>query len=446
MDALTGEVTELLQTLIRNKCVNDGTPASGEEFRSVDTLASYLDAPGVETQRYESLPGRASLVARIEGSDPSASSLVLMGHTDVVPVNPDGWERDPFGAELVDGMVWGRGAVDMLNTTSSMAVAFKKLASEGFKPRGTLTYFAVADEEALGLHGAKWMTENNPDDVRADYCITEFGGMQFPMPTPGGPKIAAMVGEKGTYWCKLRVRGTPAHGSSGSFRVDSALVKAAEVVRRLAAYRPPAKLHDVWRAFVERMQFPPELAEVLLDEKKLEEMCEQADLGLARTIHACTHATFAPTIMHSGVKTNIIPDVAEIQVDVRTLPGETAEETRAMLREAIGDMWEHVEVAEDNPFEASASPMETPLWDVMQDVTRKIIPDATLVPFIIIGATDSRYFRKIGVNSYGFGMLSERIPYGDFIQMFHGNNERVDTDSLRMATDLWDGIARRLLE
>jgi acetylornithine deacetylase/succinyl-diaminopimelate desuccinylase-like protein len=159
-DDPTGEVTELISTLIRNACVNDGTAESGQEARSVDTLAAYLEGGGLDLERYEPVPGRASLVTRIEGRDPDAPTLLLMGHTDVVPVNPAGWTRDPFGGEVVDGVVWGRGAVDMLNLTSSMAVATKRLAQRGFRPEGTLIYLAVADEEALGTHGAKHLTEH----------------------------------------------------------------------------------------------------------------------------------------------------------------------------------------------------------------------------------------------------------------------------------------------
>src|SRR5690242_3969210 len=204
----TGEVTELLQNLIRNKCVNQGTPESGEEIRNVDLLTTYLEGAGLDIQRYEPLPGRTSMVSRIEGSDPRAPSLCLMGHIDVVPVSPDNWERDPFGGELVDGVVWGRGAVDMLNTTSSMAVAFNRLARSGFKPRGDLLYIGVADEEAAGIHGAKWLVENEADAVRADFVITEFGGMRMPL-GGGGPKFPVMVAEKGTYWSTIRVGGTP---------------------------------------------------------------------------------------------------------------------------------------------------------------------------------------------------------------------------------------------
>src|ERR1700722_2794555 len=150
----TAEVTDLLQQLIRNACVNDGSVGSGHETRSVDLLRSYLGDAGLDSETFEPAPGRTSLVARIEGSDPQAPTLMLMGHTDVVPANPAGWRRDPFGGELIDGEGWGRGAVDMLNLTASMAPPVRHLAQRGFRPRGTLIYLAVADEEALGAWGA----------------------------------------------------------------------------------------------------------------------------------------------------------------------------------------------------------------------------------------------------------------------------------------------------
>ncbi len=167
---MTGETTELLQALIRNECVNDGTPDSGGEIRNAELLQTYLEGAGLDVQRFESLPGRGSIVARIEGTDPDAPTLCLMGHTDVVPVNPTGWSHDPFGGELVDGEVWGRGAIDMLNITASMAVAFRHLALSGFRPKGTLIYFGVADEEAGGRWGAEWMVDNHWEAIGATTC------------------------------------------------------------------------------------------------------------------------------------------------------------------------------------------------------------------------------------------------------------------------------------
>ena len=254
--ALETEATELLRTLIRNACVNDGTLASGHEDRNADALESYFAGSGLSFERHTAAPGRESLITRIQGSDPKAPTLLLMGHTDVVPVNPSGWERDPFAADVVDGVVWGRGATDMLNITSTMAVATRRLAKSGFKPRGTLIYLAVADEEAGSIYGASYLTREKFDTVKADYVITESGGV--PIPTASGIKLPVTVGEKGVNWRRLVVKGTPGHGSM-PFRTDNALVTAAEVVRRVAVYQPKAIILDEWRSYVAELELPKEL-------------------------------------------------------------------------------------------------------------------------------------------------------------------------------------------
>ena len=441
---MTGEVTDLLQHLIRNACVNDGTEASGHESLSADVLAAYLDGSGLDLERFEPIPGRANLVARLSGSDPAAPTLLLMGHTDVVPANPDRWRNDPFGGELIDGEVWGRGAVDMLNLTASMAVAAKRAAA-GRPPRGTLVYLAVADEEALGAHGAGWMLEHAPDAVAADHVVTESGGYRLPVPSASGPKLPVIVAEKGSYWCTIRVRGTPGHASM-PLRTDNALVKAAEVVTRLSRARPEARIDDGWRRFVQGLDLPPDDERDLLDPQRLDGYCRRIeDVGWARTVHASTHMTVAPTIAHGGVKTNVIPDTVELQVDVRTLPGETGADVRAMLDEALGDLRGEVEVVSDSDEEASASPVDTPLWDSLARVTRALAPDATLVPVITVGATDSRFFRRRGVPAYGYGLFSRRIGFGEFMGMFHGDDERIDQESLRLSTELWEALIQDYL-
>jgi len=445
MDTMTGEVTELLQQLIRNACVNDGTVESGQEIRSVDTLESYFDGSGMDIQRFEPLPGRGSLVARIEGSDPSAPTLLLMGHIDVVPVNEDGWHEDPFGGELKDGVVWGRGAVDMLNLTASMAVTTKRLASSGRTMRGSLVYLGVADEEALGIHGAKWLLDNEPDAVRSDYVVTESGGFRMPLPSASGPKLPIMVGEKGTYWCRIRVHGTPGHGSM-PFRTDNALMKAAEVVRRIGEYQAETNVHEVWQKFLDEADIPSEMTSMLRDPANVRQFVESTDdLGMARMIHAATHTTFAPTVIHGGIKTNVIPDTVELDVDIRTLPGQSEQDIRAMIEEALGDLADQVEVASSSNDLASASPTNTPLYDSLARVTSKLVPGSKMIPFMIVGATDARFFRRAGVPSYGYGLFSERISFADFASMFHGDNERIDVDSLELSTQLWDAVIEDFL-
>jgi acetylornithine deacetylase/succinyl-diaminopimelate desuccinylase-like protein len=441
------EVTDLLQHLIRNRCVNDGSAASGGEARSVDVLGQYLGDGGFDVVTSEPSPGRGNLVARIEGSDPTAPTLLLLGHTDVVPVNESRWKHDPFGGELLASgqgydEVWGRGAVDMLNLTASMAVAMRRLAARGFRPRGTLVYAAVADEEAQGTYGAAHLVDDEPDAVRADYVITEAGG--FPLPSPGGTKLPVIVGEKGTHWSTLRITGTPGHASQ-PYRTDNALVTAAEVVRRLAEFRPPTVLHDVWRRFLEAMELPSELTAPLLDEERFDDALDALPIGMARQFHACTHTTFAPTVVRGGTKTNVIPDTVDIEIDIRTLPGQVAGDVRRLLDEALGDIGGRVEVVASHDDPSTASPIETPLWEAIERAVKPAYPDAALVPFLTVGATDARFFRRAGQTAYGFGLFSRHLSLEDYGLMFHGDDERVDVESLRLSTELWEHLARELL-
>ena len=441
-DTTTAEVTDLLQSLIRNACVNDGTPTSGHEDRSVAVLRDLLTMPGLDLRAYEPLEGRTSLLARIEGSDPSAPTLLLMGHTDVVPVNPGGWQRDPHGGELVDGVVWGRGAVDMLNLTASMGLATRNLARSGWKPKGTLLYLAVADEEAGGIHGAKWLVDNVPDDVRADFVVTESGGI--PVQTAEGPRLWVTVGEKGVCWTRLVVKGTPGHGSR-PLGADNALVKAAQVVTRLSEYRPTAHVSDIWRQWVEGMAFEPEVSAALVDPARIWEALDRLPLTYAKLCHANTHMTIAPTVAHGGTKTNVIPDRVELEIDVRTLPGQTSDDLRMVVNDALGELAADVEMEILQENKASVSSPDTPLWDSLERAALRLAPGARCIPSLTTGGTDARVFREIGIPAYGFGLFSERVSYEQFQSMFHGNDERVDQDSLRLSVELWEQVARDLL-
>jgi acetylornithine deacetylase/succinyl-diaminopimelate desuccinylase-like protein len=439
--ATAGEVTELLQALIRNACVNDGSIASGVEARSVETLTSYFD-DRLDLHRVEPAPGRASLIARIEGRRRDAPTLLLMGHTDVVPVNVDGWTHDPFGGELIEGDVWGRGAIDMLNLTASMAVATKHLAESGFAPDGTLIYLAVADEEALGTWGADHVTQHERDAVAADYVVTESGGI--PVPTPAGPRLPVSVAEKGSCWCTLRVHGTPGHASA-PYRTDNALITAAEVVRRIAEARPETRVDETWKRTIDSFGFPADLAASLTDPGQVMSAAELLPEGLARIVHACTHTTVAPTVIRGGTKTNVIPDRVDIEVDIRTLDGVRGDDVRALIDEALGDLAHRVEIVSMNDDPATSSPMDTPLWDALGRVTKAFYADSELMPLVSFGATDARFFRRIGTTAYGFGLFSTKMGFEQYGAMFHGDDERVDVESLRLSTDMWAALARDML-
>jgi len=442
-DDLTSQTVDLLQTMIRNACVNDGTPESGQEVRNADLLASYLVGSGLDVQSFEPTPGRTSLVARIEGFDSSAPSLCLMGHTDVVPVNPDGWSRDPFAGDLVDGEVWGRGAVDMLNLTAAQAVVMRTLADTGFRPRGDLIFFAVADEESGSVHGARWMADNEADAIRADYVLTENGGLHSG--TEVVPVISVNVAEKGASWRRLTVRGTPGHGSM-PYRSDNALVKAAAVVQRLAEYRPPPRFHELWRAQVESMDLPDDARDQLLDQDRVDGfLADVPHVGTAGHLHACTHTTFSPNVGDGPGKTNVIPDRVSIDVDIRTMPGDHTEQVAAHLREALGDLADHVETEVIMDDSASSSRIDTPLWDALERAITKPFPSARLNPQFIVGFTDARVYREMGAVAYGAGLLSPSISGGEFSRRFHGHDERIDVESLRLTTDMYLDVCRDML-
>lgn len=443
-EEFTGPTTELLQALIRNECVNDGTPDSGNETRNADLLQQYLEGAGLDVQRFTPRPGRDSIVARIEGSDPDAPTLCLMGHTDVVPVNADGWREDPFGGEVIDGEVWGRGAIDMLNLTSSMAVAFRRLANEGFRPKGDVIYFGVGDEEAGGVWGAEWMAEHHWDAIAADYVLTELGGWST-AGHDGTRTVTVNVGEKGLAWRRLRVRGTPGHGSM-PFGADNALIKASEIVRRIAAYRPAAHLDDIWQAQLDSLSLPDEVRDGLSSQDTIWSTLETLPTPIARLCHAETHTTFSPNVAHGGQKTNTIPDVIDIDVDIRTVPGTSKDDVDAMLRDALGELFDHVEVSVLQHADPTASSFgeNNLLWETVTKHTQVAYPGAKLVPGLIVGGTDARFFRERGVTAYGAGLFSPAMDFATFGSRFHGNDERIDLDSLGLSGNYFYGIAKDL--
>lgn len=433
-DPRSGEVSELLQALIRNACVNDGTPESGQEIRSVATLTDYFGEVG---EVFEPIPGRASCVYRIPGSDPSAPSLMLMGHLDVVPVNPAGWSVDPFAAERVDGFVWGRGAIDMLNLTAAMAVVFKRHLTGGARRLpGDLIFLAVADEEASGTHGARWLVEHAWDTVRCDYLLTEIATPM--LPGSYGPGLPVTIAEKGLQWRRVSASGTPGHGSQ-PFGTDNALVPVAEVVARLAASPSPVVITDAWRRFVEAWA-PGEIADALLDPDQVDAAIDSLamdDMGLARWAHACTHLTVSPNLLSAGVKANVVPDTAAAEVDVRSLPGQDEADVDDHFRKVMGPaLWERVELAMTDPTRSTDSDASGPLWDALGQALASIRPDARLVPALSPVATDARFFRPRGTTAYGVGLFDDRVGFGDFMRMFHGHDERVSEDSLALTVQL----------
>ncbi|MCY7290381.1 MAG: M20/M25/M40 family metallo-hydrolase [Cryobacterium sp.] len=440
-DALTRQSVDLLRDLIRNACVNDGSPDSGGEIRSVRTLEGFFAGSGLDLEVVEPHPGRASLIARIRGTDPTAPALALVGHLDVVPVDDDGgWTRDPFGAEVVDGEIWGRGALDMLYLTASYAVVTRAIATGSFRPRGDLVFAAVADEENGSTLGVEWLTENRLDLIDADYVLTESGGAMV----GSRPLISTAVGEKGIAGRRLVVRGTPGHGSA-PWGARNAAVIAADAVTRLARYRAPVQITADWRRYVHALDLHPTLAERLLDPHRIDGALNELG-SLAGFAHASTHNTISPNIVRAGVKDNVIPALATITLDIRVLPDVAATDVDAYLREALGDLADDVTIEGDEFAAATRSAVDTPLFRSLGTAVRRAYPDADLLPVLSVGGSDARFYRRRGIPAYGFALLSRHWDYGTFRQLFHGNDERIDIGSIALTVAALDTVVRDFLD
>jgi len=430
----SGEIAELLQTLIRNACVNDGTPGSGHEERSVVTLRDYLGQPGLE---FEPRPGRTSALWDLPGPDPTAPKLLMMGHLDVVPANQAGWSQDPFGGEVIDGFVWGRGAVDMLNQTAAMAAVFKRyLDGVQRPPAGGLAFLAVADEEAGGKWGAGYLTERHWDDVGCDYLLTEIA--YPPIRTVNGPAYPVSVGEKGPFWRRLRSGGTPGHASQ-PYGTENALLPVARALSNLADAPLPVVITPEWRTFVEGLDLPDSEAVALTDPDLIDGAIEALfgdRPGFARYVHACTHLTVAPTVMRAGSKTNTIPDTALAEVDVRALPGQDARTVDEHLRKAIGADYERLEVEPIADFQATATAPAGPLWAALAGAIEDLTGSRRILPTMMPATTDARFFRARGTMAYGVGLFDDQVDFDEFLGMFHGNDERVSLDSLGLTAEV----------
>ncbi|QNP75447.1 M20/M25/M40 family metallo-hydrolase [Streptomyces roseirectus] len=433
------ETVDLLSALIRNACVNDGTPTpeSGGEARNADTLDDYFSATSVETERLEPVPGRVTTLYRVPGHDPKAPALTLLGHTDVVPADPRTWSRAPFSGEVSDGIVWGRGAIDMLNLTSAMAVVTAAAARSPRRLAGDLVFAAVADEEAGSRHGVGWIAEHSPGLLPWDHALTETAGAHV------GPRaVTVTVGEKGAFPRRLHIRGSSGHGSM-PWGSDNAALLAAEAALRIARHRTPAHPDERWPDFVHAAHLPADVTTGLLDPDTLDD--HLAHLGdSARFAHALTHLTFAPTVLKSGDTLNVIPSTAVVDIDVRSLPGQDDDDIDAELRRALGDLSARVEIEHLDRRTASASPASR-LYDVVADAVRHQLPGTEVLPTLTTGGTDARFVRDAGGVAYGFGVYAPGWDVGKTRRLFHGDDEHIDTESLHLTTHALDEVIHTFL-
>jgi acetylornithine deacetylase/succinyl-diaminopimelate desuccinylase-like protein len=430
----------LLQELIRNQCVNDGSPDSGQEVRSVRTLVDYL---GVEGEVFEPVPGRQSLVYRVPGYDPQAPSLALVPHLDVVPVDPAGWTRDPFAAEIDDGFVYGRGAVDMLNVTAAMTAAVRPYLNGEKTARGDLLFAAVADEEAGGRLGAMQLVEDRWSLVSADYLLTEIA---YPALTVGGRQtVPVSIGEKGAYWSFLEASGRPGHGSV-PYGADNALEKMILALEGVINSPSPALVTEEWLGFVHELGLDAESVRRLTDVDQLDDEIDRIavdDPALASYIHAATHLTVSSNVIKAGTKTNVIADRAHAEVDIRGLPGMDRDFVDAHLRKSMGDASGHIEIIPVMDSETTVSPVGNILWDAIGAAVEELEGHRNLAPTLMTAATDARFWRRKGTVCYGVGLFDDRMAFSEMLSLFHGHDERVSAASVERTASLYERVLER---
>lgn len=446
VDTLRKEIVELMQELIQNKCVNP----PGDEMKNISTLEKYLDSYGIKTEVFESGPNRGNLFAEIPGKGDRPSLMFGPSHVDVVPVEDESrWKVPPFEGRVQADSIWGRGSTDMLFIVASQAVVFAHLFKDGFKPKGTLKLLFVADEEAGGNYGAGWMVKNHPDKVKVDYLVTEAGGFHI-----APQKVVFTSGEKGATWLRLHFEGEEQHGSM-PFGAENAIVSMSKGVDRIVKYKPPIDttlVQDLLRDMGINIVFRTIASQKLLFPLLLRVLSNR-NPGMAKFLHALSRMTMSPNLTTGGTKVNVIPGLATLDVDIRTLPGQDEEYVQKHIKKALGPLALDVEihnVAEKEGGISSfgnASDPKSELVNVMKEVTEEITNEkVNFIPIVMPGATDCRFFREtFGTQAYGYSLIDDSLDMQTLLKMAHGDNERVPLSTIKLTSKAYMELAKRFL-
>ena len=436
------ETLDLLRRLIALQSVNDLTPDSGNEEAAANLFESFFDGLPVEVERIEPHPGRTTLVVTLRGSDPSAQPLTFLGHTDVVPVDEKHWTHPPFAGEISEGSIWGRGSVDMLHLTAAMAVVTRRLAEEvsrgGASPAGTLIFVAAADEEARGGLGVPWIGEHRSDAFPWDAQLSEMGGAHI-RGARGGDSVVVIVGEKGAAQRRLHVRGDAGHGSIPLGRV-SAVEMLAQVSRALSQAQWPQASDEIWAGFVRAFEFDSELEESLISGTYRGDYSEFGDL--AAYAHAVSHMTVAQTVVRAGGPINVLPSSGELELDIRTLPGQSDDDVDRAITEALGELTEHVTIERLLSERATASSIDTKLYRAIEETLTQANPGAKIVPILFPGGSDLRVGRHKGGVGYGFGSCSSGATLGQVYSQLHAHDEHIAVEDVVSTVCALDHLTR----
>ncbi len=412
------DAIRMCQELIRIPSVNFGD-GKGDEKDVANYVVKQLAEVGIESKIYESAPGRCNVIARIKGSNPDRPGLVVHGHLDVVPANAADWSVDPFSAELKDGYIWGRGAVDMKNMDAMILATVRSWARSGYVPSRDIVLAFFADEEAGSIYGSHYMVKNHPEVFAGcTEAVSEVGG--FSVTVTGGKRLYLIeTAEKGIHWMKLTAHGRAGHGSM--MNEENALTRLAEAVAKIGNYQWPQRYSKTVIAFFKRIA---EATGKPYDETDLRPLLKE--IGFASSmIGATLQNTANPTMLEAGYKANVIPGSASAVVDGRFIPG-FEDELNSTIKELIG---EHISVETITRDKALEVPFEGDLVEAMCNALIKEDSVAIPVPYVMSGGTDNKALADLGIIGYGFSPL--KLPEDfNFMAMFHGVDERVPVEGL----------------
>ncbi len=430
-EELQDETAEVLTKLIQFRTVNP----PGNERECLEWLAGYLEDAGLEVELDGAEPERPNLVARYKGGE-DGPALGYLSHVDTVLADKEDWSADPWGAEVRDGFLYGRGTIDMKNQTAAEAVAAATLARAGARFKGELKVIAVADEETGGALGAKWITEQRPDLSRVDYLLNEGAGAV--MPYDGRRLYGVCVAEKGTFRFNVSTTGTAAHASVPGL-AENALLKLAPVITRIGEGRPGYDLMEATRALVVALgEDPDEPAAAVANVRAIAPL-------LAPLVDAAMRVTFAPTIVSAGEKINVIPARAMVRVDCRVPPEMGEEVALRRAREVIGDD-ESLRIDFTEAVVGNRSPVASALMDAIGEWLQENDPGAEAVPTVLPAFTDSRWFRAAFPECVAYGFFPQRHQnVYETWPLMHAADERIDLRDLGFAAAFFHDLPGRLL-
>ena len=435
-DELQSETTDVLRELIRFNTVNP----PGNERAAIEFLAGYLNDAGFRTELLADDEDRPNLVADLQSANPTNAgpTLCYLGHVDTVLADPSEWTHDPWSGDVVDGYLWGRGALDMKSQVAAEAVAAATLADNGWRPRhGTLKLVFVSDEETGGHVGAQWLTKAHPDRTRCDMLINEGAGDVFEF--GGMRRYGVCCAEKGIFRFKLTARGVAGHASLPRTG-DNALLKLAPVLQHIADAEPTFELTEAPAALLAGLgQDPGDPGSAL-------ERIAAFEPKLLTLVEPMLGVTLTPTMAHASDKINVIPSRAYLKVDCRVPPGLGEDAARRRIKSVLGDQADHLEIEFTEMTTGNASPIDTPLMDAIDRWVRRNDDGAETVPVILPGFSDSRWFREEFPECVAYGFFPQRhMTLLETAPLVHGANERIDVRDLGFAATCYTDLARDLL-